>query len=93
MIKTFKSLGMGMAFFLVFGCSNHSSQTILFRGVCADDVHGENGLYNPGRGFRLETAVDVAEQKGHPAEELITLSKKYASDSVSLSQSYFYLTY
>lgn len=93
MIKTFKSLGMGMAFFLVFGCSNHSSQTILFRGVCADDVHGENGLYNPGRGFRLETAVDVAEQKGHPAEELMTLSKKYASDSVSLSQSYFYLTY
>lgn len=70
-----------------------SRQTIEFRGISADDRNGEQGLYNPGRGFRLEVAVDVEEQQKHPTEELIHLSERYASDSVSLAQSYFYLTY
>ena len=74
------------------GCNN-TRQTIEFRGICTDDVNGEQGLYNPGRGFRLEVAVDVQEQKENPTEGLIRLSEKYASDSVSLAQSYFYLTY
>lgn len=93
MIKTVKYLGIGMALFLVLGCSGHSGKTLKFRGICVDDRHGESGLYNPGRGFRLETSVDVLEQKDHPVEGLVELSQKYASDSVSLAQNYFYLTY
>ena len=39
------------------------------RGICVDDLHGESGLYNPGRGFRLETAVDVLREKDSPTGE------------------------
>lgn len=74
------------------GCGN-SRQTLEFRGISVDDTNGENGLYNPSRGFRLETAVDVLHEKDTPTKELTELSAKYASDSVSLAQSYFYLTY
>ena len=77
---------------LTSGCGG-SQRVHEFRGICVDDIHGEQGLYNPGRGFRLEAAVDVFDPKEHPAEELDELSLKYASDSVSLAQSYFYLTY
>ena len=76
---------------LASGCG-HSQRTLEFRGICVDDPQGENGLYNPGRGFRLETAVDVLHEKDTPTEELNELSAKYVADSVSLSQSYFYLT-
>lgn len=78
--------------FTASSCGN-SQRVVEFRGICADDVHGENGIYNPGRGFRLETAVDVKEEKESPTQELVDLSAKYAADSVSLAQSYFYLTY
>lgn len=77
---------------LASGCGD-ARRTVEFRGICVDDPQGENGLYNPGRGFRLETAVDVLHEKDNPTKELVELSGKYASDSVSLSQSYFYLTY
>lgn len=77
---------------LVYGC-NSNRDTIEFHGICPDDANGRHGLYNPGRGFRLEVAVDVEEQRDNPTQELIHLSDKYASDSVSLAQSYFYLTY
>ena len=77
---------------LASGCGD-SRQTVEFRGICVDDLHGENGLYNPGRGFRLETAVDVLHEKDSPTKELVELSEKYVADSVSLAQSYFYLTY
>ena len=76
---------------LVSGCGD-SQRTLEFRGICVDDLHGENGLYNPGRGFRLETAVDVLHEKDRPTTELLELSEKYVADSVSLAQSYFYLT-
>lgn len=87
--------GCAMAVLLAFslsGCSD-SRQILEFRGICVDDVQGENGLHNPGRGFRLETAVDVLKEKDDPLKELTELSAKYAADSVSLAQSYFYLTY
>lgn len=80
-------------FALLAGGCGHSQRTIEFRGICVDDPQGENGLYNPGRGFRLETAVDVLYEKDTPTKELNELSAKYVADSVSLSQSYFYLTY
>lgn len=74
------------------GCG-YSQRMVKFEGICADDVQGTCGLYNPGRGFRLETALDVAMDKENPGKQLTELSAKYASDSVSLSQSYFYLTF
>lgn len=77
---------------VVYGCNN-APHTIEFHGICPDAPNGRQGLYNPGRGFRLEVAVDVEEQRDNPTQELIHLSDKYASDSVSLAQSYFYLTY
>ena len=85
---------MVAALFAVLASSCGNSQQVLdFRGICVDDTHGENGIYNPGRGFRLETAVDVKEEKDSSTKELLELSAKYVADSVSLAQSYFYLTY
>ena len=53
------------------------------------DPQGDNGLYNPGRGFRLETAVDVLHEKDTPTKELNELSAKYVEmcirDSISIS--------
>ncbi|WP_303012400.1 DUF4874 domain-containing protein [uncultured Bacteroides sp.] len=85
--------GVMAALFLLLasGCGN-PRRTVGFGGICADDPCGRDGLYNPGRGFRLETAVDVVNEKDNPVKELAELSDKYASDSVSLAQSYFYLT-
>lgn len=80
-------------FSLLASSCGSRQQVIEFRGICADDEGGTCGLYNPGRGFRLETAVDVAMDKEEPGKQLAWLSEKYAADSVSLSQSYFYLTY
>ena len=76
----------------VCSCTD-SEKVVYYRGIAVDDADGSEGLYNPERGFRLETAVDLATQKESPTLQLDTLSLKYASDSVSLSQSYFYLTY
>ena len=76
-----------------------ATDKITFRGIYADDPAGQNGLYNPERGFRLEIAVDVNKQHDvwSPAQfpnitgHLESESAIYASDSVSLVQSYFYL--
>lgn len=87
----FSSLMIVLIAGVITGCNN-TGQTIEFRGICPDDMNGEQGIYNPGRGFRLEVAVDVQEQKENPTESLICLSHAYSSDSVSLAQSYFYLT-
>ena len=84
---------MAVLFALLASECGDSRQTVEFRGICVDDLHGESGLYNPGRGFRLETAVDVLHEKDSPTKELVELSEKYVADSVSLAQSYFYLTY
>ena len=95
---------MFFLFFLLF-CSFLSlpvgaQRTVIpFRGICADDPHGTEGLYNPERGFRLEVAVDIArgcdvwEPKRNPGitDYLESEVQKYASDSVSLVQTYFYL--
>lgn len=82
------------------GTNDEKTKTISFRGIYADDPSGREGLYNPERGLRLEIAVDIANKKdvwnpkqfpditGHLESE----SAIYASDSISLVQSYFYLT-
>lgn len=71
-------------------CScNDNKKIVEYKGIPADK---DSGLYNPGRGFRLETAVDVVTDTIDPAVGLKELSLKYASDSVSLTQCYFYLT-
>ncbi|MDR2918602.1 MAG: DUF4832 domain-containing protein [Tannerella sp.] len=83
-------------FFLLIvfvSCSQNNVRNIEFRGICADDYQGRNGLYNPDRGFRLETAVDVVEDMENPTGALTVQAEKYKDDSVSLIQSYFYLTY
>ena len=38
---------------------NGKAKTITFRGIYADDPAGQEGLYNPERGLRLEIAVDI----------------------------------
>lgn len=71
-----------------------------FRGICADDPHGLEGLCNPERGLRLEVAIDVERKnylwdpKNYPdiTSYLVKESAFYAADSISLVQSYFYLT-
>lgn len=71
-----------------------------FRGIYADDPSGTEGLYNPERGFRLEIALDVTkknyvwEPEKYPdiTSYLEEQSQIYTSDSVSLVQTYFYLT-
>lgn len=70
-------------------CSCTDSIVVEYKGVPAEKT---SGIYNPSRGFRLETAVDVVCDTINPIEELVNLSSKYASDSVSLTQCYFYLT-
>lgn len=40
---------MVAALFAVLASSCGNSQQVLdFRGICVDDTHGENGIYNPG---------------------------------------------
>lgn len=71
-----------------------------FRGIYADDPQGREGLCNPERGFRLEVAIDVEtgdylwNPKKYPGvtSYLDEQSLLYAADSISLVQSYFYLT-
>lgn len=94
-------LMQAVALTLVFLTSCGSDvQQLTFRGICTDDPGGTEGLYNPERGFRLEVALDVTEKNYVWAPDkypditsyLEEESMKYASDSVSLVQTYFYLT-
>ena len=72
---------------------------IPYRGIYADDLNGTAGIYNPERGFRLEIAVDIAKKcdvwkpQEYPGitDYLESEINKYACDSVSLVQTYFYL--
>lgn len=74
---------------ICMGSCSDTMRAIDFKGISADVT---TGLYNPGRGFRLETAVDVVKDTACPTKELDDLSRKYEADSVSLTQCYFYLT-
>lgn len=84
---------------LLVSCGT-GTQHRTFRGICADDPAGMEGLYNPERGFRLEVALDVTKKnyvwnpEKYPdiTSYLEEQSQLYSSDSVSLVQTYFYLT-
>ncbi len=78
---------------IFYACNQNKDTVIEFRGIYSDEPQGREGLFNPGRGFRLETAVDVVENRENPVEKLVSQAYKYEDDSVSLVQSYFYLTY
>lgn len=86
--------------YLATGCTPANHQHKTFHGIYADSPAGKHGLYNPERGFRLEVAVDVTEKnyvwdpQGFPdiTSYLDKETQAYASDSVSLVQTYFYLT-
>lgn len=92
-----------VALLLFLGLVSYSQQNyriIKFRGLNVDDPAGKHGLWNPERGFRLEVATDIA-SKAHAfqpaaypgiATFLDHETLKYASDSISLVQTYFYLT-
>lgn len=78
----------------------YAKQTIIqYRGIYADAPHGTAGIYNPERGLRLEIAVDIAKKcdvwkpREYPGvtDYLEAETQKYASDSVALVQTYFYL--
>lgn len=81
------------------GCSSNV-QHHTFRGIYADDPAGTAGLYNPERGFRLEVALDVTDKnyvwdpEKYPdiTSYLEQEAVAYAADSVTLVQTYFYLT-
>jgi len=89
-----KNLSLSLLLLITLSsCNENNIKNIEFTGIYADEQHGKEGLYNPDRGFRLETAVDVIEDQDQPVQKLITQAEKYKSDSVSLVQSYFYLTY
>lgn len=86
--------------YLATGCTPANHQHKMFHGIYADSPGGTQGLYNPERGLRLEVAVDVTEKnyvwdpQGFPdiTSYLEKEIQAYAPDSVSLVQTYFYLT-
>ncbi|MBX3252629.1 MAG: DUF4832 domain-containing protein [Chitinophagaceae bacterium] len=95
-----KSAIVVLLFIGLVSYSQQNSQIIKFRGLNADDPAGRHGLWNPERGLRLEVATDIA-SKAHAFQPgtypgittfLDQETLKYASDSVSLVQTYFYLT-
>ena len=99
-MKYTKILLLLIVLMILSACKINTKQTVYYRGICADDPSGLEGLYNPERGFRLEVALDVAdksyvwEPEKYPyiTSYLEEQSEMYASDSVSLVQTYFYLT-
>lgn len=84
---------------ICLGCSP-TAQHLTFHGIYADEPRGMDGLYNPERGFRLEVALDVTEKnyvwEPDKYQDITSYLEEetglYASDSVSLVQTYFYLT-
>lgn len=98
-MRYIKTLLLLIVLTILSACNSNTNQTVYYRGIYADDPSGMEGLYNPERGFRLEIALDVAnknyvwEPEKYPdiTSYLEEQSEMYASDSVSLVQTYFYL--
>lgn len=100
-IKSSLAIGLlGLYWLGGSSCVFSGRQEINFQGIPAADSGETPGLYNPERGFRLEVALDVAaknylwEPEKYPGitSYLEKEASFYAADSVSLVQTYFYLT-
>lgn len=78
--------------FMFLGISCTGEKKITFRGICIDDLNGSAGLRNPERGLRLEVAIDLVSDKEDPLKKLKTQVEMYKADSITLVQTYFYLT-
>lgn len=84
----------------VFLSSCDNTITKQYRGIYPDDAGGTSGLRNPERGLRLEVALNVesggnvfgTQKEAGITARLESETKKYESDSVTLVQTYFYLT-
>ncbi len=80
------------------GCNNVVEKQ--YRGIYADDKDGTSGLRNPERGLRLEIAINVEtwanefdpESTQGITQRLENEARNYQSDSITLVQTYFYLT-
>lgn len=83
---------------LLAGCND--TLTKQYRGIYTDDENGMNGLRNPERGLRLEVAINVenwgrdsdADNPQALTRRLENEAQNYQSDSVTLVQTYFYMT-
>jgi hypothetical protein len=89
------SIILNFTLLLAVTCFYSCNQVITkqFHGMYADE---ESGLRNPERGLRLEVALDVEswDKAKMPSitGRLEQEAQKYASDSITLVQTYFYLT-
>jgi hypothetical protein len=77
-------------------CYCNPSKTKHFHGICADGENNHSGLRNPERGLRLEVALNIeSSDVANPSSitaRLESEAKKYASDNITLVQTYFYLS-
>lgn len=86
--------------FVYFLVACDSSYGIKYSGIYANNGNEQSGLRNPDRGLRLEIALNVESLRsvfGSSLQDGITTlleseAQKYASDSITLVQTYFYLT-
>ncbi|MDL2256269.1 DUF4832 domain-containing protein [Parabacteroides sp. OttesenSCG-928-K15] len=101
-MKTQKSNIVIVAVLLLFACLSacDSAYTRQYRGISVDDENGTQGLRNPERGLRLEVATNVESwDKVRNPDVVPSITgrleqemQKFASDSIVLIQTYFYLT-
>lgn len=77
---------------LILSVSCSEKYKIEYHGIFASGMESNPGLHNPDRGLRLEIAVDVVLDKEDPLKSLKEQVEIYKSDSVSLVQTYIYLT-
>jgi hypothetical protein len=93
-MKTLSTI-INLTALVAVGCLTSCNQatTTQFHGTYADELHG---IRNPERGLRLQVALDVEawSRAKLPSitHELEEQAKMYASDSITLAQTYFYLT-
>jgi hypothetical protein len=85
-----------LAMIVGISCSANILKPKRFHGVYADEENIRNGLCNPERGLRLEVALNVESNNvatpSNITSRLESEAKKYASDSITLVQTYFYLS-
>lgn len=77
---------------LILSASCSEKYKVEYHGIPASGIDSNSGLHNPDRGLRLEVAIDVVLDKEDPLKSLKKQVEIYKSDSISLVQTYIYLT-